>query len=84
MFDFYLDLLRKFFDCLYDEDIIKDKVFFKWESSKDPAECLGKGAALKSVNSFFTRLQLAYLEGDFEPYSSHVRTGQKQVLKINE
>ncbi|KAA0718699.1 Eukaryotic translation initiation factor 4 gamma 3 [Triplophysa tibetana] len=57
------NLLRMFFDCLYDEDIIQDGVFFKWELSKDPAECLGKGAALKSVNAFFIWLR----EDDSEP-----------------
>lgn len=67
MFKFYLDLLRMFFDCLYDEDIIKEGAFFKWESSKDPAECLGKGAALKSVNAFFIWLREADFESDSEP-----------------
>ncbi|CAK6962232.1 eukaryotic translation initiation factor 4 gamma 3-like [Scomber scombrus] len=32
------NLLRMFFDCLYDEDIILEDTFFKWERSKDPAE----------------------------------------------
>lgn len=53
------NLLRMFFDCLYDEDIIRDEVFFKWESCKDPAEMLGKGVALKSVTAFFSWLREA-------------------------
>ncbi|XP_057191040.1 E3 ubiquitin/ISG15 ligase TRIM25-like [Triplophysa rosa] len=58
------NLLRMFFDRFYDEDIIKDEVFFKWESSKDPAEWLGKGVALRSVTAFFTWLR----EADFDDY----------------
>uniref|UniRef100_A0A8C0KNU3 Eukaryotic translation initiation factor 4 gamma 3 n=1 Tax=Canis lupus dingo TaxID=286419 RepID=A0A8C0KNU3_CANLU len=32
------NLLRMFFDCLYDEEVISEDAFYKWESSKDPAE----------------------------------------------
>ncbi|XP_060761436.1 eukaryotic translation initiation factor 4 gamma 1-like [Neoarius graeffei] len=39
------NLLRMFFDTLYDEDVIKEEAFYKWESSKDPAEQVGKGVA---------------------------------------
>ncbi|XP_077396273.1 eukaryotic translation initiation factor 4 gamma 1 isoform X3 [Festucalex cinctus] len=53
------NLLRKFFDTLYDEEVIKDDVFYKWESCKDPAEQQGKGVALKSVTGFFTWLRQA-------------------------
>ncbi|XP_061536944.1 eukaryotic translation initiation factor 4 gamma 1-like isoform X3 [Phycodurus eques] len=53
------NLLRMFFDTLYDEDVIKDDAFFKWESCKDPAEQQGKGVALKSVTGFFTWLRQA-------------------------
>lgn len=58
------DLLRMFFDCLYDEDVISEDAFYKWESSKDPAEQLGKGVALKSVTAFFTWLREAEDESD--------------------
>ncbi|XP_077421553.1 eukaryotic translation initiation factor 4 gamma 1 isoform X2 [Vanacampus margaritifer] len=51
------NLLRMFFDTLYDEDVIKDDTFYKWESCKDPAEQQGKGVALKSVTGFFTWLR---------------------------
>ncbi|KTG05265.1 hypothetical protein cypCar_00029832, partial [Cyprinus carpio] len=57
-------LLRMFFDVLYDEDIIKEEGFYRWESSKDPAEQQGKGVALKSVTAFFTWLREAEDESD--------------------
>ncbi|KAA0719054.1 Eukaryotic translation initiation factor 4 gamma 1 [Triplophysa tibetana] len=58
------NLLRMFFDALYDEDVIKEDAFYKWETSKDPAEQLGKGVALKSVTAFFTWLREAEDESD--------------------
>ncbi|XP_076838390.1 eukaryotic translation initiation factor 4 gamma 1a isoform X2 [Brachyhypopomus gauderio] len=58
------NLLRTFFDTLYDEDVIKEEAFYKWESSKDPAEQVGKGVALKSVTAFFTWLREAEEESD--------------------
>ncbi|XP_053083441.1 eukaryotic translation initiation factor 4 gamma 1a isoform X3 [Pangasianodon hypophthalmus] len=58
------NLLRMFFDALYDEDVIKEEAFYKWESSKDPAEQVGKGVALKSVTAFFTWLREAEEESD--------------------
>ncbi|XP_053317379.1 eukaryotic translation initiation factor 4 gamma 1 isoform X2 [Spea bombifrons] len=58
------NLLRMFFDALYDEDVIKEEPFYKWESSKDPAEQQGKGVALKSVTAFFTWLREAEDESD--------------------
>lgn len=57
-------LLRMFFDCLYDEDVILEDAFYKWESSKDPAEQEGKGVALKSVTAFFTWLREAEEESE--------------------
>uniref|UniRef100_A0A8C6M1P0 Eukaryotic translation initiation factor 4 gamma 1 n=1 Tax=Nothobranchius furzeri TaxID=105023 RepID=A0A8C6M1P0_NOTFU len=58
------NLLRMFFDTLYDEDVIKEEAFYEWESSKDPAEQQGKGVALKSVTAFFTWLREAEDESD--------------------
>nr|XP_020468082.1 eukaryotic translation initiation factor 4 gamma 3 [Monopterus albus] len=58
------NLLRMFFDCLYDEDVISEDAFYKWETSKDPAEQQGKGVALKSVTAFFTWLREAEEESD--------------------
>ncbi|XP_015813864.3 eukaryotic translation initiation factor 4 gamma 3 isoform X4 [Nothobranchius furzeri] len=58
------DLLRMFFDCLYDEDVISEDAFYKWETSKDPAELEGKGVALKSVTAFFTWLREAEEESE--------------------
>ncbi|XP_075881107.1 uncharacterized protein LOC142887376 isoform X3 [Nelusetta ayraudi] len=50
------DLLRLFFEALYDEDVIGEDTFYKWKSSKDPAELRGKVVALRSVMAFFTWL----------------------------
>ncbi|XP_039611651.1 eukaryotic translation initiation factor 4 gamma 3-like isoform X4 [Polypterus senegalus] len=58
------NLLRMFFDCLYDEDVISEDAFYKWEASKDPAELRGKGVALKSVTAFFTWLREAEEESE--------------------
>ncbi|CAN9503434.1 unnamed protein product [Ophioblennius macclurei] len=58
------NLLRMFFDALYDEDVIKEEAFYKWESSKDSAEQTGKGVALKSVTAFFTWLREPEEESD--------------------
>ncbi|XP_054839267.1 eukaryotic translation initiation factor 4 gamma 1 isoform X2 [Eublepharis macularius] len=58
------NLLRMFFDALYDEDVIKEDTFYKWESSKDPAEQQGKGVALKSVTAFYTWLREAEDDSD--------------------
>lgn len=63
-FHFLTDLLRMFFDCLYDEEVISEDAFYKWESSKDPAEQNGKGVALKSVTAFFTWLREAEEESE--------------------
>uniref|UniRef100_A0A1A7WC98 Eukaryotic translation initiation factor 4 gamma, 1 n=3 Tax=Iconisemion striatum TaxID=60296 RepID=A0A1A7WC98_9TELE len=60
------NLLRVFFDALYDEDVIKEDTFYKWESSKDSAEQKGKGVALKSVTGFFMWLREAEEESDKE------------------
>uniref|UniRef100_A0A3B5M5J0 Eukaryotic translation initiation factor 4 gamma, 1a n=1 Tax=Xiphophorus couchianus TaxID=32473 RepID=A0A3B5M5J0_9TELE len=57
-------LLLMFFNSLYDEDVIDEEVFYKWESCKDPAEQTGKGVALKSVTGFFTFLRNAEEESD--------------------
>ncbi|XP_058849323.1 eukaryotic translation initiation factor 4 gamma 3-like isoform X4 [Acipenser ruthenus] len=58
------NLLRMFFDCLYDEDVISEDAFYKWEVSKDPGELEGKGVALKSVTAFFTWLREAEEESE--------------------
>ncbi|KAI7795113.1 eukaryotic translation initiation factor 4 gamma 3 isoform X1 [Triplophysa rosa] len=58
------NLLRMFFDCLYDEDVISEDAFNKWETSTEPAEQQGKGVALKSVTTFFTWLREAEEESE--------------------
>lgn len=56
LFSVPADLLRLFFEALYDEDVIGEDTFYKWKSSKDPAELRGKVVALRSVMAFFTWL----------------------------
>ncbi|KAK1799617.1 hypothetical protein P4O66_000386 [Electrophorus voltai] len=58
------NLLRMFFDCLYDEDVISEDAFYQWESSTDPAEQQGKTPALNSVMAFFTWLREADEESE--------------------
>ncbi|XP_042245960.1 eukaryotic translation initiation factor 4 gamma 3-like [Thunnus maccoyii] len=58
------NLLRMFFDCLFDEDVISEDAFYKWEMSKDPAEQQGKDVALKSVRAFFVWLLVAAEESE--------------------
>ncbi|XP_069466444.1 eukaryotic translation initiation factor 4 gamma 3 isoform X4 [Ambystoma mexicanum] len=58
------NLLRMFFDCLYDEEVISEDAFYRWEASKDPSEQNGKGVALKSVTAFFTWLREAEEESE--------------------
>ncbi|KAM9733254.1 eukaryotic translation initiation factor 4 gamma 1 isoform 3-T3 [Menidia menidia] len=58
------NLLRMFFNTLYDVDVIKEEAFYKWESSRDPAEQQGKGVALKSATAFFTFLRQPEDESD--------------------
>ncbi|XP_042245961.1 eukaryotic translation initiation factor 4 gamma 3-like [Thunnus maccoyii] len=58
------NLLRMFFDCLFDGDVISEDAFYKWETSKDPAEQQGKDVALKSVRAFFVWLREADESGD--------------------
>jgi translation initiation factor 4G len=56
---FISEVLRVFFDTLYDEDIISEDAFYQWEGYKDPAEQAGKGVAVTSVVQFFTWLREA-------------------------
>jgi len=49
-------VLRSLFDVFYDEEIISEETFRRWQGSSDPAEQAGKGVAVKSVQQFFTWL----------------------------
>ncbi|XP_035697377.1 eukaryotic translation initiation factor 4 gamma 1-like [Branchiostoma floridae] len=60
------NLLRMFFDNLFDEDIISEEAFFAWESNLDPAEQAGKGIAVKSVLAFLVWLREADEESSSE------------------
>lgn len=48
------DVLRLFFDFLFDKGIIRKEVFLKWASA---AALQGKDVALTSVAGFLTRLR---------------------------
>lgn len=50
------ELLRMFFDCLYDFDVITIRTYYKWELNKNPGEQQGKDVALQSVTNFFAWL----------------------------
>lgn len=50
---FSADVLRLFFDVLFDEGVVRKEVFHKWASA---AALQGKDAALSSVGGFFTWL----------------------------
>lgn len=50
-------LLCAIFQDLYDNNIFSYESFIAWETSKDPAEQVGKGVALKSLTSFYTSLK---------------------------
>lgn len=50
-------VLKSIFNFLFDEEVISEEAFIKWEKSDDPAEQEGKGVALKQVVQFFTWLQ---------------------------
>ena len=55
----FSDVLRIFFDTLYDEDIISEDAFNAWDNSTDQAEQAGRGVARKSVVQFFRWLREA-------------------------
>ena len=54
----FTDVLRTFFDTLYDEDIISEDAFNQWDQDEEPAEA-GKGVARSSVVQFFNWLREA-------------------------
>ncbi|XP_076817515.1 eukaryotic translation initiation factor 4 gamma 3-like isoform X2 [Clavelina lepadiformis] len=58
------NVLKLLFDSLYDDDVISEQTFFKWEKEEDPAESEGRGVALLSVNPFFTWLRSEEAESD--------------------
>ncbi|XP_053290777.1 eukaryotic translation initiation factor 4 gamma 3 [Pleuronectes platessa] len=51
------NLLRIFFECLKQQEVISVDVSCRGGTSKDPAEQLGTGVALKTVTDFFTWLR---------------------------
>ena len=58
------DLLKLIFDHIYEEDLISEQTFYKWETDQNPLESEGKGVTLLSVRSFLTWLHEAENESD--------------------
>ena len=55
------DVLDKLFTLLYENDVVGEEVFLKWEESgREDLE--GQGIALMSVQSFITWLKSADME----------------------
>ena len=55
------DVLDKLFTLLYENDVVGEEVFLKWEESgREDLE--GRGIALMSVQSFITWLKSADVE----------------------
>jgi len=52
----FSEVLRNLFDVLYDEELISEETFRRWQGSNDVAEQAGKGVAVRSVQQFFTWL----------------------------
>lgn len=50
------------FDTLYDEDIISENAFIRWEKSDEEPD--GKNVAMKQVVQFFTWLREAEDDND--------------------
>ena len=57
LYVFILEILRVFFEELYQLDIISEETFYAWEASKEFPE--GKGPALSSVKQFLQWLRKA-------------------------
>jgi translation initiation factor 4G len=51
------NVLHELFTVLHDEDVVSEATFYRWKSSVDPSEQLGRGVALSSVSHFFTWLK---------------------------
>ncbi len=60
---FLLDMLSKFFNILYDEEVITEEAFMSWKQDENPSRQEAKGPALQATSSFFEWLQSATVEG---------------------
>ena len=57
-----LDLLERFFNTLYDEEVITEKAFMSWKYNEDPSRQEAKRPALQATYLFFVfRLESAAL-----------------------
>ncbi|XP_046850819.1 eukaryotic translation initiation factor 4 gamma 3-like isoform X3 [Xenia sp. Carnegie-2017] len=57
------DMLSKFFNTLYDEEVITEGAFLNWKQDEDHSRQEAKGLALQATSSFFEWLQSAAVEG---------------------
>ncbi len=56
-------MLSKFFDTLYDEEVITEETFMSWKQDENPSRQEAKGPALQATSVFFEWLQSATVEG---------------------
>jgi translation initiation factor 4G len=59
-------MLHRFFECLYDNDLISEEALLAWERCDDAADSEGKGVAIKSAKAFFDWLRQAEPEPEPE------------------
>ncbi|XP_046850821.1 eukaryotic translation initiation factor 4 gamma 3-like isoform X2 [Xenia sp. Carnegie-2017] len=57
------DMLSRFFNTLYDEEVITEGAFLNWKQDEDHSRQEAKGLALQATSSFFEWLQSAAVEG---------------------
>jgi translation initiation factor 4G len=57
------DMLSRFFNTLYDEEVITEEAFMTWKQDENPSRQEGKGPALQATAAFFEWLQSAAVEG---------------------
>ncbi|XP_078490962.1 eukaryotic translation initiation factor 4 gamma 3-like [Ciona intestinalis] len=58
------NILKLLYDLFYDEEIISEQTFLKWEKTDNPVESEGREVALMAVKPFFTWLREADIESD--------------------
>ena len=56
-------MLSKFFNILYDEEVITEEAFMSWKQDENPSKQEAKGPALQATSAFFEWLQSATVEG---------------------
>ncbi|CAB4035115.1 eukaryotic translation initiation factor 4 gamma 3-like isoform X3 [Paramuricea clavata] len=56
------DMLSRFFNTLYDEEVITEEAFMTWKQDENPLRQEGKASALQATASLFEWLQSAAVE----------------------